>query len=205
MKTNLIRIFTIMSVCIFASSSTYLQSSQNEELVLFQFENKSEQKAWNIVNDDVMGGISTSQVRVKDGSAFFTGNVSLENNGGFASTRALMQKGKISGYNAIKIRVKGDGKKYKLSLRSGNGWNNANHQITFPTKNEKWVEHTLMVKDLKPSWRGRSLSLPDMKPSDARLIGLSISDKQSGAFQLEIDWIKAVKVSTESKSIIGSI
>ena len=48
---------------------------------------------WNIVNDDVMGGISTSYLSVSDGkSLIFNGNLSLENNGGFASSRLGLKK-----------------------------------------------------------------------------------------------------------------
>ena len=42
-------------------------------------------KNWNIVNDDVMGGISTSTMSLnKEKNLLFKGNLSLENNGGFA-------------------------------------------------------------------------------------------------------------------------
>ena len=45
-------------------------------------------KNWNIVNDDVMGGISTSTMSLnKEKNLLFKGNLSLENNGGFASSR----------------------------------------------------------------------------------------------------------------------
>ena len=48
---------------------------------------------WNIVNDDVMGGISTSYLSVSDEkNLIFNGNLSLENNGGFASSRLGLKK-----------------------------------------------------------------------------------------------------------------
>ena len=49
---------------------------------------------WQIVNDSVMGGLSTSQAYEKDNSLIFTGNVSLENNGGFASIRTTINTNK---------------------------------------------------------------------------------------------------------------
>lgn len=42
---------------------------------------------WGIVNDGVMGGVSQSKIRLVDGKAVFSGIVSTDNNGGFASTR----------------------------------------------------------------------------------------------------------------------
>ena len=42
-------------------------------------------KNWNIVNDDVMGGISRSSLSMNDeNNLIFSGYLSLENNGGFA-------------------------------------------------------------------------------------------------------------------------
>ena len=44
--------------------------------------------AWRQTNDDVMGGVSTSRMTIdKNGHGVFLGNVSLDNNGGFAMTR----------------------------------------------------------------------------------------------------------------------
>lgn len=51
---------------------------------------KTENK-WRIVNDGVMGGLSSSRVSVNDDKIIFSGNVSLENNGGFASLRSPLK------------------------------------------------------------------------------------------------------------------
>ena len=59
---------------------------------------------WNIVNDDVMGGISTSYLSVSDGkSLIFNGNLSLENNGGFASTRHRFKEQTLASVKSFKI------------------------------------------------------------------------------------------------------
>ena len=44
---------------------------------------------WRIINDSVMGGVSRSQFNIFEEYIRFSGHVSLENNGGFASIRAL--------------------------------------------------------------------------------------------------------------------
>ena len=72
---------------------------------------------WNIVNDDVMGGISTSYLSVSDEkNLIFNGNLSLENNGGFASSRLGLKKNILKGVKSFIIRIKGDGNSYKLRL-----------------------------------------------------------------------------------------
>ena len=64
----------------------------------------------------------------------------------------------------------------------------------FTTKNGEWEEHRLPIKEFVPTFRGRVL--PGEPPLDATKVasvGFLISDKQAGAFQLEIAWIKAGK------------
>jgi hypothetical protein len=71
-----------------------ISAKSNSELLLDSSLMKGEDK-WRIVNDGVMGGLSTSNVRINDeGKISFSGNVSLDNNGGFASLRSP-----ISNYN----------------------------------------------------------------------------------------------------------
>ena len=62
---------------------------------LFDFQAATNSPAWEVVNDDVMGGVSTSQFQVlTNGCAVFSGTVRLENNGGFA--RALRTRARDS-------------------------------------------------------------------------------------------------------------
>ena len=81
---------------------------------------------WNIVNDDVMGGISTSYLSVSDEkNLIFNGNLSLENNGGFASSRLGLKKNILKGVKSFIIRIKGDGN----SISSGSVKTTDEHHI----------------------------------------------------------------------------
>tara|TARA_B110000196_G_scaffold262804_1_gene234824 strand:- start:34 stop:516 length:483 start_codon:yes stop_codon:yes gene_type:complete len=60
--------------------------------IVFDFTTATNSSAWQIVNDDVMGGVSTSRFQILTNGAVFSGVVSLENNGGFASVRSLPAK-----------------------------------------------------------------------------------------------------------------
>lgn len=52
--------------------------------ILFDFTNSTPVSAWQVVNDAVMGGISASRFQYStNGTAIFSGEVSLENNGDF--------------------------------------------------------------------------------------------------------------------------
>jgi len=60
----------------------------SKPFVLFDFTKESNIQNWSVVNDGVMGGLSKGNFSVNDkGDGFFTGHVSLENNGGFSSVR----------------------------------------------------------------------------------------------------------------------
>jgi monofunctional biosynthetic peptidoglycan transglycosylase len=86
--------------------------------VIFDFTAVSTTAGWVVVNDDVMGGISTSRfLTSKDGPAVFKGNLSLENNGGFASVRTISILPNMEGAETFVVRVKGDGRTYRLTAR----------------------------------------------------------------------------------------
>ena len=88
-------------------------SSQNLDLI-----NPSKEigiKNWTIVNDDVMGGISNSTVLINDKKhLIFKGYLSLENNGGFASSRLDIGKNNLNDVKFFEIKLKGDGNNLSL-------------------------------------------------------------------------------------------
>ena len=116
---------------------------------LFDFQASTHLPAWEVVNDDVMGGVSTSQFQVlTNGCAVFSGTVRLENNGGFASVRSVPVRENLSGLDAFVLRVRGDGRRYKFSARAGVGFDTPVYQCSFATKQGEWEEHRLAIRDL---------------------------------------------------------
>ena len=168
-------------------------SKETDEIVLFDFESDAIASNWRVVNDTVMGGISASQMeRSKDGVVAFTGNVSLENNGGFASVRGPDIRHPLGEFKGLAIRVKGDGKIYKCGIRTDDRFNGVYHQADFKTKRGEWEEVLLPFADFVPTYHGRQLLEEDrMKPGDIKSLSFLIADRQEGDFRLEIDWIKA--------------
>jgi monofunctional biosynthetic peptidoglycan transglycosylase len=161
------------------------------EKTLFDFQTTTNTAAWQVVNDDVMGGVSTSSFRLTNGVAVFRGEVSLENNGGFASVRSLPASQGLSGCDAFVIRVRGDGHRYKFTVRTDRSFDSAIYQSVFPTKKGEWEEHRLPMKGFVPTFRGRVLSTePPLDPRRVTSVGFLIADKQDGPFHLEVAWIK---------------
>ena len=160
--------------------------------IVFDFQTSTNTAAWQIVNDDVMGGVSRSGFRLTNGVAVFQGEVSLENNGGFASVRSLPARHDLAGCDAFVIRVRGDGRSYKFTARTDRSFDSAIYQTAFTTKKGEWEEHRLPLKQFVPTFRGRVLSgEPPLDPAKVTSVGFLISDKQEGPFQLEVAWIKA--------------
>ena len=148
---------------------------------------------WQIVNDGVMGGLSTSRLEVaSEGIATFKGTLSLENNGGFASVRSEGTRIDLTDCVALVVRVKGDGRKYQLRVRDRSGWRVPDYRAEFQTKAGEWEEHRLPLADFAAGWRGRDL--PDAPPINrgaVQELAFFISDKKPGTFSLAIDWIAA--------------
>ena len=160
---------------------------------IFDFQAATNSPAWEVVNDDVMGGVSTSQFQVlTNGCAVFSGTVRLENNGGFASVRSQPVRVDLTGCDSFLLRVRGDGRRYKFSVRTEAGLDTPLYQLAFTTKRGEWEEHRLPFKDFVPTFRGRILTdVPPLDPAKITSVGFLIADKQAGAFRLEISVIRA--------------
>lgn len=170
-----------------------MKADTASETILFNFQTVTNSTAWQVVNDDVMGGVSTSRFQVlTNGGAVFSGVVSLENNGGFASVRSSPVRQNLNGTDAFVLRVRGDGRRYKFTVRTESSFNAPNYQAEFTTKRGEWEEHRLAFKEFVPTFRGRVLTdLPPLKPAKVASVGFLISDQQEGQFKLEVAWIKA--------------
>jgi len=159
----------------------------------------SESTPWRNIDDVVMGGVSSSRMRIDGDVAVFEGNLSLENNGGFASVRSEVLEQDLAGYEGCRLRVKGDGKKYQLRIRTDSAFDGPSYQMTFETTKDVWMEVDLPFSKFVAAYRGRQL--PNHPPVDAAKIstmGFLIADKQQGNFRLVIDWVQAYRVSGET-------
>jgi hypothetical protein len=159
--------------------------------VLLDFDDDVEIAQWTPVNDVVMGGMSRSAFELAaPGIARFRGCVSLENSGGFASVRTAPRGWISSGASAFVLRVLGDGHAYKFTLRTDDGFDGVQYQSRFTAPAGEWQEARLAVDSFAATFRGRSVpgSAP-LDPARVRALGLMISDRQAGPFELLVDWI----------------
>ncbi len=157
--------------------------------ILLDFDDAADAALWRPVDDVVMGGVSSSSFdRAEPGVARFSGTVSLENSGGFASVRTPPRDWDTSGATAFLLRVRGDGKQYKFTLRTSDGFDGIQYQARFSPPAGEWTDVRLRVEDFVPTFRGRKVPFaPPLDPAKIRALGLMISDKQAGPFELLID------------------
>lgn len=124
-------LLTILLAAIIMNTSL----KQNQENILLNSSIMQTEKQWRIVNDGVMGGLSSSKVFVNDDNKIiFRGNVSLENNGGFASLRSPVKDYNFENFSGIEIKIKGDGKRYSVSMKETTYFNGYFYTSSFETK-----------------------------------------------------------------------
>jgi NADH dehydrogenase [ubiquinone] 1 alpha subcomplex assembly factor 1 len=165
--------------------SLYSQTNMKE---IYRFTTQTKVSEWRIVNDGVMGGISKSSLLLSDsGHGQFSGQVSLANNGGFASiqlnkTIKLMDENKF-----IVLRVKGDAKAYEFRLK-GRISQSESYVHQFNTTGE-WENIKLPLSDFYPQYFGRKLNRPNFNFKSIEQLSFLIANKQEEDFKLLIDWI----------------
>jgi monofunctional biosynthetic peptidoglycan transglycosylase len=160
---------------------------------------KADRGSWRAINDGVMGGVSQSDIRRTDQSTgVFEGVLSLENNGGFASVRVVVERRNLTTYSGLEIRVRGDGRTYQLRLRTNDSFDGIAYRADFETRDSEWT--TTRIHQFLPGFRGRTLSnAAPLDTSQIQQLGFMLADKKPGPFSLEIDFVRAWK-STEVDS-----
>ena len=149
---------------------------------------------WQVINDGVMGGLSRSTItKTEDGTGLFSGTVSLENNGGFASIRTAVAQKSLAGYQGLEIRVRGDGRSYDLRLRLNDRFDGIAYRASFETRAGEWTTTRILFQEFEPSFRGRFVpDAPPLLPENIQQIGFLLADKKPGEFSLEIDFVRGL-------------
>ena len=159
---------------------------------LATFESDECLEAWTSVNDGVMGGVSKGGFsRSEQGTLIFKGELSLENNGGFSSIRMKPTELNLSGMSALVVKAKGDGRTYWLELRVANQMAASSYRAYLPTTAAEWKEIRVPLADFKLQAFGRELPIKALDPAAVASVGFTLADKKAGAFELEIESVKA--------------
>ena len=161
-------------------------------MLLADFHDPDEAARWRPTDDVVMGGVSSSAMVPGDGTGIFCGELSLERGGGFASVRRREEVVDLSALDAVELRVRGDGKRYKLNLRVSGSLDGVVYQAVFETQAGAWTSAELPLSEFAPRFRGRPAS-GALDRAHVSSLGLLISDRQVGPFRLEVSSITALR------------
>ncbi len=181
--------------CGSAGRSAKADPPEESDIVLIDLDDAAEAARWTPVNDPVMGGRSTSRVTSGEGGLVFSGNISLANNGGFASARSPQDPEigrRATGAASLRVHARGDGKTYLVKV----GVEGQPYSYIQRFHTEAGIQRTyeLSVADFEPV--GRRLDpAPDapqkLDPSRMNQVAVYILDKQQGPFEITISSIDA--------------
>lgn len=183
-------LFLFFTTSLFGPKPVNETNQDSTEVSIIDFSNTTAAN-WQIVNDSVMGGISRSTLQLQEGGyALFSGTVSLENNGGFASVRTQANTpADMSDFEGLSVRVLGDGKTYSLRIKTvkDRRITRYSYEARFVTEVGEWQTHKLPFSEFKPVFRGRDVrGNPEMNTDAVIELGFMIGDGQEGSFQLGV-------------------
>ncbi len=148
---------------------------------------------WRAVNDGVMGGRSSGGARFENGHMIFEGMINT-NGGGFSSIRTDMRPGYLSEATGLSLRIKSDGRSYKVTLRTDERYQlrPVSFQAAIPQiPTGEWSSVTVPFEALEASVFGRSVTGVKFDRSNVEELGIILADGQDGPFRLEVEWINA--------------
>jgi uncharacterized surface protein with fasciclin (FAS1) repeats len=165
-------------------------------------------KGWQTVLDGVMGGLSTGRIAAGEGGTLrFSGELSLENNGGFSQIRTAVPEGTFAGATGLALRVKGDGRTYQCDIRSSRLRLMAGgYQRTFKTTVDEWLEVEIPFSEcVANSFGQRMRNAPALDPASIESVGITLGDKREGPFAIEVDWIRPMGQADAERTSSGSL
>ncbi|MGB3774747.1 MAG: CIA30 family protein [Leeuwenhoekiella sp.] len=165
------------------------KSESNQE-VLYSFSKQGKGK-WRVQNDVVMGGRSKSTLKITDNNAHFSGQVSLENDGGFCSIHQTVENDPyiISDKSkAFLLHLKGDGKDYNFRVRTPKGRHS--YAFTFPTKgNDTWETISIPFDKMEATYHGEPVEVANYAGENVMEMQLLIGNQKEQTFEIYIESI----------------
>jgi hypothetical protein len=183
------RLFFALALTLVAGCSTNeSKDATDQSNIAYDFTTQSAAANWSVQNDTVMGGVSESSSTWVDKQLVFSGNLSLENNGGFVSCFGPVDENLpslMNGSTAIRIRATGDGKTYLFQLRGNDG---TNYVQRFTSTAQQDQVYVLPLSDFTSvDWRLEEIAdAPAIETSNIYQMGIYLVDKQTGPFRIAI-------------------
>jgi hypothetical protein len=151
---------------------------------------------WVVLSDNVMGGVTKSNLEYTDTSMVLSGNISLDNYGGFSSVKTKFNRFDLSEYSGVHLRYKSTNQGFAFTLENSRNWTQPYFKGELSiSKENTWTETTIYFKDFKEYQIGEPTG-NNLNPSILKGIvrlGVITTEKREGPFSLEVDYIEFVK------------
>ncbi|WP_213994816.1 CIA30 family protein [Arsukibacterium sp.] len=154
---------------------------------VLQFHNSAHFSTVQLIHDTVMGGRSDGSLAMLSEPAGlrFSGNLSLANNGGFASAEFRLAKPlPAESFNSVKLTVAADGRLYQLRLKTPYIPQGVAYVANFKTV-EGQKDYYFQPTAFNGQFRGRTVTnLPELRLADISHVSVMLADKRSGAYSI---------------------
>lgn len=178
----------VLTATAFLSSALAETAQPAGDHVLYDFQKGADTAGWKVENDGVMGGLSQGTFRLNsEGHGEFTGDVSLDNDGGFASVQWNFDPIDVSRYTHFVLRLRGDGKRYLL-LTEAQQRDKHYYQAEFQTGTD-WQTVEIPFSSMVPHFRGDKLERPNFPGTTTAQVRIMVANNKAESFQIEIDRI----------------
>ena len=167
-------------------------STADADFVLADFSTSQGKPDWYVVNDNVMGGRSEGGFTIEEGELRFAGRTNTDG-GGFSSIRTRPVEFDLSMHDGIRLRIKGDGRRYTWRLTTAARWEGREvaYWADFDTQDGSWSTVDIPFSRFVPRYRGARLEGPELDPAQITGLGLMIYDRRDGPFELRLSAVHA--------------
>lgn len=187
---------------ILLSLSLLLPAGAKESKIIASFEMPESMQNWKSYNDGIMGGRSKGGMEhTGQQTILFTGDISLENGGGFSSIRSKPKPMNMEGASGVIVKARGDGQKYWVGLRTGGQFPEAAYRADLPTAKGEWTTTFIPISDFKQQvWGMLVKGGSPINSAGITSVAITLADKKAGAFEFELEYIKAVFAEAKPKA-----
>ncbi len=146
---------------------------------------------WQVITDNVMGGLSNAKIQLTKKTLKLNGTQSLENNGGFVSLKSPFDRYDLSGYETLIIRYKNTGIQFGFTLETDQPFYKPYYKLKLPKQPKGFAEVEVDLTNFKQYQMGEPTGKNISKSLLSKIIriGFITTEKTAGNFELEIDYI----------------
>lgn len=176
------RLFLYLSCCFYLTTNVFQ----------IDFGKKGNEQSWQVITDNVMGGLSSGKVELTQKGIKISGMQSLENNGGFVSLKSPFALYDLSDYKTMKIRYRSKGIQFGLTLEVDQRFYKPYYKINLAKEPKGWTEVEFAISNFKEYQLGEFTgdTISNKLLEDIIRIGFITSEKRAGEFEFEVDYIQ---------------